>query len=162
MTSYWNSAQASVLALLGVLAQTPVVIGDGFLIFRRDGGGLPSAGSARSALAAKHKFQLVHRAKQFALHALHHRGVARETARIELLHSPRQVGHFFRGLRIVLDHVAQLVQVSHPLLKSTLRIVPIARFHGRRSLPRTSVPVIASVEVIPYGAVYTAVANIAA
>ena len=94
---------------LWVFAQTSVVLGDGFLIFRRNSVGLPGTCLAQRTIATQQKFQPVDGAEQVTLHPLDHRRIARETARIEVLHLPRQLRHLFRGLRIVLNQLLEPV-----------------------------------------------------
>jgi hypothetical protein len=100
------------------------------------------------------------------MHLLHHRRIAWEAAGIELLHLPRQLLHFFCGLRIALYHLPKLVQLANALLIGALGIGGIARRIRRRwPLPGLAVAVVTGIDVSPdraIGAATTTVAHVTA
>jgi hypothetical protein len=91
------------------------------------------------------------------MHLLHHRRIAWEAAGIELLHLSRQLLHFFRGLRIALYHLPELVQFAHSLLIGALRIGGIAgRVRRRRPLLGLAIATVTGIDVAPDRAIGTA------
>ena len=110
----------------GILTQPPVVLGHRLLIAGRNCIGFPGARIGRGFIALQLELQLVDGAEQLTVHLLHHRRIAGEAAGIEALHLPLQVGHILRGLGIVVDHLAELVQIAHPLLDGALGVRGIA------------------------------------
>src|SRR5260370_5102485 len=88
-----------------ILAESPVVLGHGILISRRNSVRFARARFGRGAVALQLEFNAIDGAEHLAMHLFHHRRIAREAAGIKLLHLPRQLLHFFHGLRIALYHL---------------------------------------------------------
>jgi hypothetical protein len=82
------------------------------------------------------------------------------------LHLLRQLLHSPRGLRIVLHHLAQLIQLAHALLVAALRVGGIARgIERHRPLFAFGIAIVARIHVAPDSAIRattTAKARIAA
>jgi hypothetical protein len=78
-----------------------------------------------------------------------------------MFHFPRQFRYLFRGLRITLDHLPELVQLAHTLLEATLRVGWITGGVCWCRLLLSSGPrrVVAGIEIVPGGTAYRASAG---
>ena len=62
------------------------------------------------------KLEPVQRAEYLSMHLLHHCGVSRKAAGVEMLHLPSQLRDVFGSLGIVLDPPPKPTQLTHSLL----------------------------------------------
>ncbi len=72
------------------------------------------------------EFDSIERTEHLAMHLLDHSGIAKETVGIELLHLAGEFLDSLCCLRIVMDHLAEMVEFAHSLLERALGVSGIA------------------------------------